>query len=191
MLFVQGVPLTNNKKYCKNVRYKLKKYKNVRKKILTTLNEQYIIKPYQFKKTFGGNEKMKITELKKEIQLLKNENPMYKRVINEIIKDSEYYNGNYKERLKARCEDVQHGCGSGVVSSMIYYSDTLAFFKRYKKDILKLLKEVCNEYGCSTLELLRDFDADDIFCEDTHNRNLLAWFAYEEINNRLYYLLEE
>lgn len=134
---------------------------------------------------------MLVKELKKEIQLLKNESPMYKRVINEIINDSEYYSGNYKERIKARCEDIQHGCSSGVVGSMIYYSDTTAFYKKYKKEILKLLKELCDETGCKPWELLRDFDDDDLFCEEIQNQNLLAWFAYEEINNRLYWLVEE
>jgi hypothetical protein len=134
---------------------------------------------------------MKITELKKEIQELKKESPLHKRVINEIISDSEYYNGNYKERVKARCEDVSHGCSSGVVGSMIYYSDTIAFYKKYKKEILKLLKELCDETGCKPWELLRDFDEEDLFCEEIQNQNLLAWFAYEEINNRLYWLVEE
>lgn len=134
---------------------------------------------------------MKIAELKKEIQALKKENPMHKRVINEIINDSENYNGNYQERIKARCEDVARGCSSGVVGSMIYYSDTTAFYKKYKKEILKLLKELCDETGCKPWELLRDFDEEDLFCEEVQNQNLLAWFAYEEINNRLYWLVEE
>lgn len=134
---------------------------------------------------------MKTAELKKELQQLKNQSPLHKHVINEIIRDSADYSGNFKEKLKARCEDIQHGCSSGVVSSLIYYSDTTAFYKKYKKDIQKLLKELCAECGCNVWELLRDFDTEDIFCEEINNQNLLAWFGYEEINNQIYYLLED
>ena len=96
------------------------------------------------------------------MQHLKNQSPLHKHVINEIINDSADYSGNFKEKLKARCEDIQ-----------------------------KLLKELCTECGCNVWELLRDFDTNDIFCEEIHNQNLLAWFGYEEISNQIYYLLED
>ena len=45
---------------------------------------------------------MKTTELKKELQQLKNQSPLHKRVINEIIRDSGNYSGSFQEKLKAR-----------------------------------------------------------------------------------------
>lgn len=133
---------------------------------------------------------MTVKEMKKQISELKNTNRMYRRVINDIISDSTEYSGNYIERLESRCKDVSHGCSTGIVTSLIYYSDTTAFFKRYRKEIETLLNDLCIECGCAPWELLRDFDRDDLFCRDTHNQNLLAWFAYEEVNNSLYNVLE-
>ncbi len=133
---------------------------------------------------------MKNNELRKELTALKNTNRMYKHVINEIILDSKDYQGTFKEQLQARVEDIQYGCSSGTVSSMIYYKDTLHFFKLYRKEIETLLTEQANECGCPIYELLKDFDQNDLFCRDTHNKNLLAWFAYEEINNMIANILE-
>jgi len=133
---------------------------------------------------------MTIAELKKEIAELKNTNRLFRRVLNDIIEDSKEYDGNFRERLEARVKDVSHGCSTGIVGWLIYYKDTTAFFKKYRKEIEELLVELCNETGSKPWELLRDFDQDDIFCRDTNNQNLLAWFAYEEVNNRLSNILE-
>ena len=42
----------------------------------------------------------KFTELKKELQQLKNQSPLHKHVINEIIRDSGNYSGSFQEKLK-------------------------------------------------------------------------------------------
>ena len=134
---------------------------------------------------------MKNIETKAIISDMKNTNKLYRRVISEIVRDSQDYNGNnLQERLLARLEDIQHGLSSGIVGSMIYYSDTVKFFNRYRKEI----EDVWQEFSAGTgMELhdLRDFDKEDIFIRDTHNKNLLAWFAYEEIANDLYSRLYE
>ena len=69
----------------------------------------------------------------------KEDNKMYKYVLRDIFEDAKNYSGNKKERLLARCEDVQHGCSTGIVSSLIYYSDTTAFSKNTKKKLFLLL----------------------------------------------------
>lgn len=120
----------------------------------------------------------------------KENNKMYKYVLRDIFEDAKNYSGNKKERLLARCEDVQHGCVTGIVSSMIYYSDTTAFFKKYKKEIVSLINEMIQDGVLNNLSDLRDWDNDDPFCEDIYNQNLLAWLAYEEVNNNLYWYLE-
>ena len=132
-----------------------------------------------------------IAQVKKDIAELKNENRLFRYVLTDIVNDSKEYSGNFVEQVKSRCDDVGHGLSSGVVGHLIYYSDTTAFFKKYRKEIESLLMEFCDETGSTPWELLRDFDKQDIFCRDTNNQNLLAWFAYEEINNRLMNILED
>lgn len=79
------------------------------------------------------------------------------------------------------------GCASGMVGSLIYYNDTLKFYKKYKKEITDLLKETLSDCGFkSPSELFGDkWDNEDIFAEDTQNKNLLVWFGFEETANRL------
>lgn len=119
-------------------------------------------------------------EVKEIIRDMK-KNRLYKRVINEIIADSENYGGNnMQERLQARLRDVGLGLSSGIVGSMIYYSDTVKFFNLYRKEIEELWQEFSFETGMKLADL-RDFDESDPFARGTNNKNLLAWWAYEEI----------
>lgn len=123
-------------------------------------------------------------EVKNIIRDMK-KNKLYKRVINEIIADSNDYSGNnLQERIQARLRDVEHGLSSGIVGSMIYYSDTCKYFNRYRKEI----EELWQEFAYSTdmkLSDLNGFDESDPFIRETNNKNLLAWWSYEEIANEL------
>ena len=118
------------------------------------------------------------------------DNKLYRYVVRDIFRDSQNYSGNKKERLLARCEDVQYGCSTGVVGSLIYYSDTTAFFKKFEHEIGCLVSEAIQEGLINDLRDLNGFDHEDPFCNDIYNQNLLAWFAYEEINNKVYWYLE-
>ena len=71
------------------------------------------------------------------------------------------------------------GCASGLVGHLIYYKDTLAFYKKYKGEIAALLQRELAETGCTITELLPDWDTSDPLGLDTHNQNLLAWFGFE------------
>lgn len=125
----------------------------------------------------------------KEILRDMKRNRLYKRVINEIVADSENYSGNnLQERLQARLQDISHGLNTGIVCSMVYYSDTTKFFDRYKKEIAELLTDWGAETG-QTLQDLNGFDSSDPFIRDTANKNMLAWAAYEIIAGRLEYQL--
>ena len=112
------------------------------------------------------------------------DNKLYKYVVEDILNDSENYGGDtLKERILGRLEDVAHGCSSGTVSGLVYYSDTTAFFKKFKKEIIALINETADAMGYSAGELLSSmngWDDDDPFVEDIYNKNILAWFAYEE-----------
>ena len=62
---------------------------------------------------------------------------------------------------------LQHGCVSGMVSSLVYYSDTHAFFDAHYAAIEDLRDEVEDNLGQS-LQINGDL------------KNFLAWFAFEE-----------
>ncbi len=62
---------------------------------------------------------------------------------------------------------LSHGCICGMISSLIYYQDTAAFFNKYYEDIMWLKSEYEESTGLSM--------------EIPHQvKNHLAWFAFEE-----------
>lgn len=85
-------------------------------------------------------------------------------------------------------EDLQrYGCVSGMIGELIYYDDTTKFFDEYKEEINEMLSNVIEGTGCSMEELFGDkFDKEDPLVIDYSNKNLLAWFGFEETVNNLY-----
>jgi hypothetical protein len=123
-----------------------------------------------------GNVLNKNQEIKRLSQLAKT--PLEKRIVSMI----KYKLTGY-DNLESLLKDILYnGLQSGIVSDLIYYSDTLAFYKRYKKEIDTLLKDLVNETGSNSPADLfgNKWDKEDFFIEDTNNRNLLAWFGFEE-----------
>ena len=75
----------------------------------------------------------------------------------------------------------QGGCASGMVTEMIYYTDTVRFFKRHEQEITALLANLLSDVGSSPKELFcSGWDEDDPSARETHNQNTLAWFAFEQ-----------
>ena len=78
------------------------------------------------------------------------------------------------EELKDHIKDIlQYGCISGIVPSLVYYSDTTKFFNCYRKEILSMLqdpdKNIYSEYT-----YLLDYKKYSI-----SEKNDLSWFAYD------------
>ena len=73
------------------------------------------------------------------------------------------------------------GCSSGVVSGLIYYSETLTFYRTNKEDINILISETLKDCGFDSMKELfgTRFDSEDPLCLETNNQNLLAWFGFE------------
>ena len=67
---------------------------------------------------------------------------------------------------------LQHGCVSGMVSSLVYYADTHAFFDQYYSAIEALRDDVEHNLG-EPLQIKGDL------------KNFMAWFAFEETVYRL------
>ena len=92
-----------------------------------------------------------------------------KRVINDLLNT-----GLSTEELKDHIKDiVQCGCISGIVSSLVYYSDTTRFFNCYRQEILTMLtdpdKNIYSEYT-----YLLDHKKYSV-----SEKNDLSWFAYD------------
>ncbi len=66
----------------------------------------------------------------------------------------------------------QHGCISGMVSSLIYYHDTEAFFDKYYEEIIWLKSEYEESMG-QPMEIAHQV------------KNYLAWFAFEETARKI------
>lgn len=84
-------------------------------------------------------------------------------------------------------ELLSYGCQSGIVSDLIYYCDTCAFFEAHKKEINDLLGGTLDECGidCPS-DLFGDkWNIEDPLAEETSNQNLLAWFGFETVASRL------
>lgn len=79
------------------------------------------------------------------------------------------------------------GCSSGMVSGLIYYSETLAFYRKNKEDINLLVSETLKDYGLDSMSELfgSDFDVEDPLCLETNNQNFLAWFGFERIARKI------
>lgn len=124
----------------------------------------------------------KADELKRLTQLgTHTTNKLTKKVIT-ILKDK-VKNGGYDSVRSVMKDILYNGLQSGIISELIYYKDTLAWFKRYKSDIMYLLREaMANQGSNDPIDVFgKNWDKDDPFAQDTHNQNLLAWFSFEEI----------
>lgn len=76
---------------------------------------------------------------------------------------------------------IQHGCISGCVSELVYYSDTVAYYEKNKEAINDLLYEAMDGCGIYALsEFFSHWEEDDPFALGYYNQNTLAWFGFEE-----------
>ena len=84
---------------------------------------------------------------------------------------------------RSTIEDVtRHGCSGGTISELIYYADTSAFYEKYKEEIWRRLSDMADDLGCdSILHLIVTFNGSKEVGSDLQLRNLLAWWAAEEV----------
>ena len=123
----------------------------------------------------------KIDELDELIEEWEDKNPLYERVISEIVDDSENYDGTKLERIKLRLDDISHGLVNGIVSSLIYYSDTVAFFDKYYDDIYDYI-DYLSDAGLEPLEAIKNSETETEILMGTDSvKNRIAWMVYEEI----------
>ena len=97
------------------------------------------------------------------------------------------------ESFKESAPDIsRHGIDAGF-NGFIYYSDTIAFTKRNREEIVEMAKEQANDFGMGLVEMIKGFNClkgvtegeiiDGLIgaSEDTRVPNALAWYAVEEV----------
>lgn len=131
---------------------------------------------------------MKLTLINVKRIKRESESALEKYVCNYII--SEW--GNYSDKKCVFTDVLYHGCQSGVVSSLVWYSDTVAFYKRNRDEINELLYNTMEEIGTHDPSELfgNKWDKEDPLALEDFNRNLLAWFAFEETLRNVGYKFE-
>lgn len=89
----------------------------------------------------------------------------------------------YDDPKQIVLEVLEHGCVSGIVGELIYYSDTTAYYAKNRDAINHLLYEQMEEFGDHNLEEFFcgtvKWDPEDPLALDCYNQNILAWFGFE------------
>lgn len=116
------------------------------------------------------------------------DSPLTKRVCNYVIGRW----GDYNDKKYIFTDVLHNGCCSGVVSELIYYYDTVRFYKQYRQEINEMLYNIMNETGLyAPSELFGDkWDKEDPLAQYDYNQNLLAWFGFEETLRNIAYNFE-
>lgn len=89
----------------------------------------------------------------------------------------------YNDPKQIPLEVLEHGCVSGIVGELVYYSDTTAYYAKNRDAINHLLYEQMEEFGDHNLEEFFcgavKWDPEDPLALDYYNQNILAWFGFE------------
>ena len=98
-------------------------------------------------------------------------------MFNETI-TTDLFKGQKEERFLIS-DIATHGC-SGGVSGLTYYTKTIAFYDKHKKEIWDMLYDLSEDQGFSIPFLISDFcGVRNVSDEDTF-KNLLVWWAVEQ-----------
>ena len=136
------------------------------------------------KGTFKGYKKIGSINDTKQLVAIAKESPLKSSVVRILKSKAVDYDKKYESLFK---DILYSGLQSGIIGELIYYSDTLAWYKKHKKDIMQMLKETMLSLGAkSPADVFgRNWNEDDPFAEDTQNRNLLAWYSFEETTREI------
>lgn len=104
-----------------------------------------------------------------------------------IIEEVEEHLSGYPGEEKQCLEDLQkHGCVSGMINSLCYYTDTVKFYEENRDEINNMLADVQKDMGEPVLHKFRGYDEDDPLCLNELNQNMLAWWGFEEVAFKVY-----
>ena len=120
---------------------------------------------------------MKLTKTN-VIKLREGRKTLKNYVINYIL---EHWD-DYENKEDIFLDVLHHGCQSGIVGDLIYFSQTVKFYNTYKEEINEMLYDIMYDIGSySPYDIFGGkWDTEDPLCLETNNQNLLAWFGFEE-----------
>ena len=92
---------------------------------------------------------------------------------------------NYEDKNDIFLDVMKWGCSSGIVKELTYCSQTKNFYETYKHEISELLYKS----GWNNLADLfgKGWDKTDPLALESNNKNLLAWFGFEETLTNIAY----
>ena len=99
------------------------------------------------------------------------------------------FSNDEKDILNLLSDVLDYGLIRGIISDLIDYVDTTAFYKEYKKEINQLLAQNAEYFDTTNIcHLVRryDYDPSDLLALETQNQKALAWYGFEEMSNNLY-----
>jgi hypothetical protein len=83
-------------------------------------------------------------------------------------------------------KDLAHGgCSSGMVNSLVYTADCVAFYQKHMKEIDAMAYAMLSDTGLSPDKAFTQWDETDPFAREDGNQNVLAWFGFEETASNL------
>lgn len=75
---------------------------------------------------------------------------------------------------------VKHGCVSGF-PNLTYYHETIKFHDDFEEIIWDMLYNDAEDQGCTVMELIAQFNGQKDVGSMTQLKNLLAWYAVEQV----------
>ena len=115
----------------------------------------------------------KLKELKQVLQDAKDSVDNYHGLCDSVIEWITSRTDNIEEAEIFFEDLLQHGCVSGMVSHLIYYTDTAQYYDEFYDEIEELRENFEDETGAA-LKINGDL------------KNWFAWFAFEEIVRKMY-----
>ena len=97
----------------------------------------------------------------------------------------------YEDKTDIFTDVLYKGCESGIVESLFYYEDTVAFYEKHKTKINFMLYLEIESTGYKVEQLLRNWDITDPLALNVYNQNILAWFGFETMMRTLAEKIEE
>ena len=105
----------------------------------------------------------------------------------EVKRICKSYAKGYDSGMAGFMSDLrQGGCSSGIISELIYYSDIVKFYDKFEEEIWNLAFEDAENQGINVMEFIISLNgSNNVGCLN-QLKNLLAWFAFEEMSFRLF-----
>ena len=134
------------------------------------------------------------------------------KTVNNVIKALGFPltgSGETFSELSSQFENcAEHGANIGI-SGFIYYSETIAFFRKNRQDIVAHMEQTAADFGTDIISMVQDFGVfrnsdkpapsevgralwdSKTNPELTTLYNVFAWYALEEVSRTWYRYLEE